>query len=92
MKSSITLFALLAVIWTVVVVVGVLVLLPGQVPPCPELAPVGLPEVDRVAIAQMCADRADLGPGPLGAAPIWSIGVVLLLAIYGFLRRGRKGH
>jgi len=82
-------FAAALILWTAVVLAAVILIVPGQVPPCPEAVRVGLSEAQRVEILRMCADRAQLGPGPLIGLPIWIIGagVVVVAA-----RRFRKNH
>lgn len=57
-------------LWTAVVLAAVILIEPGQVPPCPQAVRVGLSEAQRVEILRMCADRAQLGPGPLIGLPI----------------------
>lgn len=77
------------ILWTAVVLAATILVVPGQVPPCPEAAGVGLSEAQRIEILEMCADRAQLGPGPLIGLPIWIIGagVGTVVAL-----RARKNH
>ena len=84
------LFILGIALWTLAVVAGVMLLVPGQVPPCPELAPVGLPDADREAILRMCAERAQVGFGPLIGLPIWIVGAVLTTVLTLFAPRIRR--
>jgi hypothetical protein len=77
------------ILWTAVVLAGIILFVPGQVPPCPEAVPVGLSEVQRVEVLRMCADRAQLGPGPLIGLPIWIIGAGVVV---GAALRFRKNH
>lgn len=89
--TSLRMLVLGMMLWTVFVVAGVAVLVPGQVPPCPELAPVGLADADREAVVRMCAERAKLGPGPLIGLPIWMIGGAVITALtFGVLPRIRR--
>jgi hypothetical protein len=88
--TSDRLFALGLILWTVALVAGVVLLVPGQVPPCPEFAPVGLSDAERESIVRMCAERANLGPGPLIGVPIWIVGAALIAVLKLALPRIRR--
>jgi hypothetical protein len=84
------LFVVSVLVWTGVVTLAVMLFV-GQVPPCPELRPVGLSDAQRDAIAKMCVERAHLGLAPLVGVPIWVLGtgVIAVLAILVARRRAR---
>lgn len=88
--TSLKLLALGMILWTVAVAAGVVLLVPGQVPPCPELAPVGLSDSEREAIVRMCAERAQLGPGPLIGLPVWVVGTALIIVLTLVVPRTRR--
>jgi hypothetical protein len=84
----------LVLLWTVAFLV-VLFFVGGDVAPCPELRPVGLPETDREAIAEMCRARdlagADLirANAPWSWVVIWAAGVGVIAAATNEVRRHR---
>lgn len=79
--ARVTFVVLALLLWTLAVVAGVAILFPGQVPPCPEAAPIGLSDPEREAIFAMCARRAQVGLGPLIGIPIWIAGVLVMSGI-----------